>query len=45
MIIDDEKPWARIVLGAAGIGYVAYCFYTGHFRMVGLTGLVLWAWL
>ena len=44
MIIDNEKPWARIVLGVAGISYVAYCVHTGRYYPgpYTLSGIVVW---
>ena len=41
---DDEKPWARIAFGAAGIAFIAFGVYLGRppVPFVGYTGVIVY---
>jgi hypothetical protein len=41
--IDDEKPWARVAFGAAGIAFIAYGVHLGRLPVFpGFSGMLIY---
>lgn len=43
IFMEDEKPWARLAFGAAGICFIAYGVYLGRLPVFpGLSGMIIY---